>query len=276
MTRGELLREGRGRLPHREADWLLQQVTGMAAAMLRVQADAPVSDAVTDAYRQLVQRRVTGEPLAYLLGNQPFRQLDLTVNEHVLIPRPETEDLVDHALALLPATARLRALDLGTGSGAIALALAAERPAWTVTAVEASEPALAVARANGLRLGLAVEWLRGDWWQPLADRRFALIVSNPPYVGDNDPELAPDVAAHEPPGALLAGPDGLDAIRVIADRAPAHLEAGGWLILEHGHRQAAAVRDLLRDAGLTGVTSNRDQAGHERFTAGHREEASRG
>ncbi|QIT56437.1 peptide chain release factor N(5)-glutamine methyltransferase [Aquisalimonas sp. 2447] len=270
MTFGELLQEGRAQLPHREAHWLLEHAAGLSAAALRARTDQSVDDTVTTGFRDLIRRRASGVPLAHLVGTQPFRHLELIVDASVLIPRAETEELVTHALELMPADTRCSALDLGTGSGAIALALAADRPHWSITAVERSTPALTVARANGERLGLQVEWLTGDWFQPVDGRRFDLIVSNPPYVNNDDPELAPEVAAHEPAEALLAGPDGLDAIRTVTAEAPGYLIDGGWLIVEHGYRQAEAVRGLMSSAGLARITSFRDHAGRDRFTAARR------
>ena len=271
-TRATLLAEIRTQLPEQEAKWLLSH----AAGSQRLGDNAPVDALAARQLRELVGRRARGEPLAYILGSQPFRNLELVVTPEVLIPRPETEELVDYALGLAPAGAQIRVLDLGTGSGAIALALAQERPSWRVTASERDPAALAVARANGQRNGLAVDWVAGDWLQPVAGEVFDLIVSNPPYVADPDPDLAADVAAHEPAAALRAGPDGLDAIRVIARDAPGHLASGGWLIVEHGARQAATVAGLLRQAGLEAVTSYRDTAGHQRATCGRQPERTDG
>lgn len=276
MTLGELLREGRAQLPRREAHWLLEHATGLSAAGLRARTDQSADASVTTGFRDLVRRRSSGVPLAHLVGTQPFRQLELIVDASVLIPRAETEELVTHVLELIPAGLPCSALDLGTGSGAIALALAADRPHWSVTAVERSTAALAVAGANGERLGLPVEWLAGDWFEPVGHRRFDVIVSNPPYVNDNDPDLAPEVAAHEPAEALLAGPDGLDAIRTITAGASPHLTEGGWLIVEHGFRQAEAVRELMSNAGLARITSFRDHAGRDRFTAAQHQETASG
>jgi release factor glutamine methyltransferase len=214
--------------------------------------------------------------LAYLLGEREFHGLMLRVTPDVLVPRPDTELLVDWALELLavlehgaPAAehnAPTTVADLGTGSGAIALALKHARPSALVCAVERSPAALAVAHANGQRLGLPVQWLQGDWFAPLADRRFDLIVSNPPYIDGADAHLA---ALHaEPIAALTPGPDGLAALRVLARDAPPHLQSGGWLVLEHGHDQGAAVRSLLQAAGLERVQTRRDLGGQERCTAG--------
>jgi release factor glutamine methyltransferase len=218
----------------------------------------------------LVGERARGVPLAYLLGERGFRGLLLTVNPDVLIPRGDTETLVEVALDA-PVPERARILGLGTGSGAVALALAAARPHWTITATDRSPAALAVARGNGERLGLGnVGWREGDWFAAVADARFDLIVSNPPYVATDDPELAADVAAFEPAAALFAGPDGLDAIRRIAADAPTRLLPGGTLALEHGHRQGEAVRALLAAAGLEAVDTRPDLAGRPRVTSGRR------
>lgn len=273
-TATSLLREARRQLPGREGDWLLMHVTGADRATLQHDGDRPLTAEVTATFRRLVQRRLDGTPLAYLLGSQPFRTLELMVDGRVLIPRPETEELVERALTRHPADAPVRALDLGTGSGAIALAMAAERPHWMISAVEASRDALAVAQANGERLQLRVHWRAGDWFAPLTAQTFELIVSNPPYVAEQDPELAAEVAIHEPPAALRAGADGLDAIRIIAADAPRHLRPGGWLVLEHGYRQGGAVREALRKAGFTAVETTHDSQRQERFTEGRYERKS--
>ena len=221
--------------------------------------------------------RARGVPLAYLLGEREFHGLTLQVTPDVLVPRPDTEVLVDWALELLAerdagygaeagASDPPTVADLGTGSGAIALALKHAHTRAQVCAVERSAAALTVARANGQRLGLPVEWLQGDWFAPLADRRFDLIVSNPPYIDGADAHLA---ALHaEPIAALTPGTDGLAALRVLARGAPSHLQPGGWLLLEHGHDQGAAVRSLLQAAGLEQVQTRRDLGGQERCTAG--------
>jgi len=217
-----------------------------------------------------VQRRAAGEPLAYITGHQEFFGLDLQVDARVLVPRPDTETLVEWALDALqaPTDAAPAVLDLGTGSGAIALALKATRPDLRVSAVDYSADALAVARANAQRLGLEVQFSQGAWFAalPQPTARFHVIVSNPPYIAAQDGHLV--ALSHEPLQALASGADGLDDIRQIIVQAPAHLHPGGWLLLEHGYDQAAAVRDLLRDVGFEDVQSRRDLSGIERCSGG--------
>jgi release factor glutamine methyltransferase len=215
----------------------------------------------------LVQRRQRGEPMAYLRGDQEFFGLTLGVDPRVLVPRPDTETLVVWALEVLdglpdPATA----LDLGTGSGAIALAIKSQRPATTVSATDVSAGALAVARANADRLGLAVDFHAGHWLSAVPGQRFDLMVSNPPYIAEGDPHLA--ALGHEPVSALTAGVDGLDDIRTLVSTAPGALNPGGWLLLEHGHDQASAVRALLQTAGFEHVSSRADLAGIGRCSGG--------
>jgi release factor glutamine methyltransferase len=217
------------------------------------------------AYRELCERRAGTEPLAYIVGRKEFFGLELHVDSRVLVPRPDTETLVEWALEVMDDRARV--IDLGTGSGAIALAIKQARPQAAVDAVDSSPGALEVARGNARHLLLDVNFVQGSW---LAgnDQRYDLIVANPPYVAQADPHLRD--LGHEPIGALAAGPDGLREIRIIIGEAPAHLRPRGWLMLEHGWDQAEAVRGLLRAAGLGGVATRRDLAGIERCSGGQR------
>jgi release factor glutamine methyltransferase len=217
-------------------------------------------------FTALCARRAQGEPLAYLLGRQEFFGLTLAVDARVLIPRPDTETLVNWALTLLPvAPSSAKVLDLGTGSGAVALALKHARPHSAVLAIDACEQALCVARANALSLGLEVTMTSSCWLESVSGV-FDLIVSNPPYVREGDPHLA--ALGHEPLQALTAGADGLDDLRQIIAQAPAHLADGGWLLLEHGYDQADAVSLLLREGGFEAVSSRPDLAGILRCTGG--------
>jgi release factor glutamine methyltransferase len=214
---------------------------------------------------QALQRRLQGEPVAYITGRKDFFGLTLNVDARVLDPRPDTEILVEWALELLPAGQPSRVLDLGTGSGAVALALQHQRPAAQVTAVDASADALTVASANAQRLNLPVQCVLSHWMGAVPGP-FELIVSNPPYVAEGDPHLA--ALTHEPLSALTSGPDGLDDIRQIIAQAPACLAPGGWMLLEHGWDQAATVQALLREAGFVQVQSRRDLGDIERCTGG--------
>jgi release factor glutamine methyltransferase len=225
--------------------------------------EAPLGAEQAAAYRADLQRRAGGEPLAYLLGEREFHGLALHVTPAVLVPRPETEVLVDWALALLAGRAA-SVVDLGTGSGAIALALRHRNPAAAVTATDASAAALAVAADNARRHGLAVEFVGGDWWQAVAGRRFDLALSNPPYVAGDDPHLP--ALAHEPRSALTPEGDGLAALRRVVADAPAHLEPGAWLLLEHGHDQAFAVQALFAQRGFEAPVTRQDLAGLPRCT----------
>jgi release factor glutamine methyltransferase len=251
-----------------DAQWLLTHRLGRPRAWLLAH-DEQVLGADDEAFfRAGLAQRAAGVPLAYVTGEREFCGLVLQVSPAVLVPRPETEGLVDWALIALarPGVDTPAVADLGTGSGAIALAIKRRRPDAVVTATDASPAALAVAKANGSRLGLDADWRLGDWWQPLAGRRFDLVVSNPPYVCGDDPHLA--ALRHEPRQALTPGGDGLAALRCIVQGAPAHLRPGGALLLEHGHDQAGAVQAQLRSAGFGAVTTRADLAGLPRCTGG--------
>ncbi len=268
VASGGTLLNGVGDSPRLEAELLCAHVLGADRSLCFSHPERPLDETEAVAMRGLLQRRLDGEPIAYLLGRRGFWTLDLTVDSRVLIPRPETELLVERCLARLAPDTEGPVIDLGTGSGAIALALASERKRCRVTGVDQSADALAVARANGERLRLAVEWLQGSWLEPVTERRFALIASNPPYVADHDPHLLEGDVRHEPIQALAAGPDGLDALRRIIADAPRHLLPGGWLVLEHGFDQQAAVRLLLTHAGFINVVCHRDLAGQPRISEG--------
>lgn len=214
-------------------------------------------------------RRLTGEPVAYLLGRWEFWSLALEVTPDTLIPRSETELLVERALARLPGDQPLDVADLGTGSGAIALALAVERPLARIIATDCSPVALDVARRNAQRLNIgSVEFRQGNWCAPLAGERFDLIAANPPYVAATDPHWREGALRFEPPAALVSGADGLDALRAIIDQAPAYLRPGGWLMLEHGYDQGERVPALLRERGFDAVSDDHDAAGLPRISSG--------
>ncbi|MFN3295569.1 peptide chain release factor N(5)-glutamine methyltransferase [Caldimonas sp.] len=257
-----------------DAQLLLAEVLGLgereARAWLRAHDTDLLDEPQQQRFRALLQRRRAGEPVAYLLGRKEFHGLMLQIGPEVLVPRPDTEVLVEWALEVLKDWSAPRVLDLGTGSGAIALALAQARPDADVTVVDLSPQALQVALSNATRLGLALRGLQGSWWQalPAGEAPFDLVVSNPPYIAEGDPHLAD--LRHEPLLALTSGPDGLDAIRTIIAGAAPHLRPGAWLLLEHGHDQADAVQALLRQAGFEAVDSRRDLGGLRRCTGGRR------
>lgn len=254
--------------PRLDAELLLAQALGKSRGYLHTWPERELEASQHERYQAALARRRTGEPVAYILGRQGFWSLDLDVASHTLIPRPDTELLVETALALLPATP-LHVLDLGTGTGAIALALACERPAWQVTGVDRVAEAVALAQGNGTRLQLAnARFAESCWFSALAGQRFQLIVSNPPYIAAADPHLSQGDVRFEPSSALVAGIDGLDDIRLIIEQAPEHLLAGGWLLLEHGFDQAEAVRELLVQRGFATVESRRDLGGHQRISLG--------
>lgn len=262
LTLGALLAEARTRLDEpREAVLLVAHALGVSAVELYAHPERPIAPEEAQRALDLIARRATGEPVAYLTREREFYGLAFTVTPAVLIPRPETELLVDLALERLPVEKESRVLDLGTGSGAIAIAIARTRPHARVFAVERSPEALAVARGNAALHGLDnVAFVEGDWLKPFAGESFDLIVSNPPYVAAGDPHLAQGDLRFEPALALPSGTDGLDDLRRIIAAAPNHLHSGGWLLLEHGADQQPAVLDLLAAQAFTRCTGHRDLA----------------
>ncbi|MFM7332485.1 MAG: peptide chain release factor N(5)-glutamine methyltransferase [Brachymonas sp.] len=259
-------------LPRKEAQYLMLHVcdreTHDRAWLLMHETDS-LQEAQLDRWQIAVQRRLGGEPVAYILGFKEFYGLRLMVDRRVLDPRDDTETLVEWALELIPANADWQVLDLGTGSGAIALAVKSQRPQLHMTATDASAEALAVARLNAEQLNLPVQFAPSDaaqldWFASLGGHRFDVILSNPPYIAQGDAHLA--ALQHEPALALTSGADGLDAIRRIVAHAPPHLKPGGWLLLEHGYDQARQVRDLLAAQGFTQATTRQDLSGMERCT----------
>ncbi|MCJ8169637.1 peptide chain release factor N(5)-glutamine methyltransferase [Atopomonas sediminilitoris] len=252
-----------------DAELLLAAVLGKTRTYLRTWPEQTLDDAQAAAFAALLARRQQGEPVAYLLGSQGFWSLDLEVAVHTLIPRPDTEVLVETALTLaLPSSTQ--ALDLGTGTGAIALALAKERPQWQVLGLDRVPEAVALAARNAQRNGLGnASFRHSDWFSALAPAsRFDLIVSNPPYIAESDPHLALGDVRFEPRSALVAAADGLADLQHIIKQAPAWLKPGGWLLLEHGWDQAQAVCALLSEQGFTGVRSEMDLGGHARVSLG--------
>ena len=273
LTTSDLLARGTARLapllewPSLDAGILLAFSLGLPRVRLKSHPEEARSEQDLQHYLGLIERRAQGEPLAYITGVREFWTLELRVTRDVLVPRPETELLVERALSLCaPPVAQV--LDLGTGSGAIALALAVERPNWQLLAIDASPAALAVAKDNARRLAFTnVAFAHGSWFSGLSGRRFDLVVSNPPYVDARDPALLE--LAHEPRQALTPGVDALADLRAIIQAAPEHLLSGGWLALEHGATQGPAVASELVARGFGGVRSHRDLGGHERVTEGH-------
>ncbi|GAB2180402.1 peptide chain release factor N(5)-glutamine methyltransferase [Denitratisoma sp. agr-D3] len=262
------LQTARQVIPLSEARLLLGTLLEKNLAWLEAHRDDELQDALAERFAHWVARREAGEPVAYLLGCREFYGRDFAVSPAVLIPRHETELLVELALAKLPASGNPALLDLGTGSGCIAITLALEMPHVAVTAVDASSEALAVASQNAKALGATVDFLLGSWFAPVAGRRFDVIVSNPPYIKADDPHLAQGDVRFEPPSALASGADGLDDIRVIITAAPAHLTPGGWLLFEHGYDQAEAMVAVLQQGGFSGIEQHRDLAGIVRVTLG--------
>lgn len=252
-----------------DARLLAGHVCGLSHAQLITANDRALSADEQHKLERLVARRAAGEPLAYLVGEAGFFGRTLTVSPAVLVPRPETEELVERALGWLAETAKPSVLDLGTGSGAIALTLALEKPDAQVVAVDLSADALMVARSNGARHQARVDWRQGNWYSAIsADERFDLIVSNPPYIAADDPHLAGDGVCVEPRLALTDGADGLECLRAIIAGAPNHLKPGGKILLEHGHDQGEAARNLLALAGFKDNATWADLSGNDRMSGG--------
>lgn len=255
--------------PQLDAEILLRTVTGIHRAQAHARPERALDVANLPTLQAMLTRRARGEPIAYITGRQEFWSMPLHVSSAVLIPRPETEGLVERALEAVPLETFSRVLDVGTGSGAIALAIAQARPHAQVTGVDLSAQALAVAERNRREFGIVnLKFELSDWFQSLGEQRFDVIVSNPPYIAEDDPHLAPDVAAFEPKLALISGPTGLEALERILRDARNHLMPNGWLLLEHGWTQAPTVRALLVQHGYSHVRSRSDLAGHERVTEG--------
>lgn len=268
-TLAQALAEARRRGVDRlDAQLLLAHQLGRGRSWLIAHDDAVLDTAAAARFDAALARRAAGEPLAYLLGRKEFHGLELQVDARVLVPRPDTEVLVDWALELLRGGAlpTARVVDLGTGSGAIALAVKQAWQAAMLTATDVSTCSLQVAEGNARRLGLPIEFVQGPWWQPLAGRRFGLALSNPPYIRADDAHLA--ALGHEPRGALTPGPTGLEALEALIAGAGTQLEPDAWLLLEHGHDQADAVRALLQGDGFIDVATRADLAGHARCTGG--------
>ncbi len=266
-----VLRQASERIERGDATVLLAHALSRTTAWLYAHGDAAVQPAELSRFEGLIARRVQGEPVAYLTGRRGFWSFDVMVTLDTLIPRPETERLVELALERIATAAGVRIADLGTGSGAIALALAHERRNAEVIATDISPSALQVAAANARALGLSNVQLReGSWWAPLQGERFDLIASNPPYIAEDDPHLQRGDLRYEPAKALSSGCDGLDAIGILINEAPTHLREGGWLLLEHGWNQAESVRALMSQRGFVAVQTACDIEGRDRVTLGQR------
>jgi release factor glutamine methyltransferase len=264
------LAAARAKLPASEARLLLGHVLGQSATWVLAHDDEVLEEDALLVFASLVARRAGGEPVAYLAGYREFFGRKFVVSPAVLIPRPETELLVEVALAGMAASESPRILDMGTGSGCIAITLALESPSAKVSAIDSSEAALTVARRNAELLGAYIDFRHSDWFESLGGQRFDVIVANPPYIAAADPHLAEGDLRCEPLAALCSGADGLDALRRIIAAAPAHLTSGGTIWLEHGYDQAGAVRELLSAAGLTGIEQHRDLAGIVRVSGAHK------
>jgi release factor glutamine methyltransferase len=271
LTCEQALAEACGRIgsesPRLDAELLLAEVTGWARTRFRAFPETELTDKQLEQFHHLVARRSTGEPIAHILGHQDFWSLTLEVTSDTLIPRPDTECLVEAALELeLPERARV--IDLGTGTGAIALALLRERTGWQVLAADLVPAAVALARRNAERCGLPLTVIRSHWFDEVEPQQFDLVISNPPYIEEGDRHLSRGDVRHEPDSALVSGSDGLDAIRHLVTESQHWLTPGGWLVLEHGYNQGEAVRSLFRTAGYSGIETRRDYGDNDRLTLG--------
>ena len=264
----KLTNSGSARL---DAEVLLCNVMDFDRSKLYSSSGSFVTTDSVNQYRSLIQERQSGKPVAYLTGTREFWSMEFEVNEHTLIPRPETECLVETALKLIPDNANLDIADLGTGSGAILIAIASERPRCKIIATDICDHALAVAVKNTVRLGVNnIQFIKSDWYANM-EGSFDVIVSNPPYIRNDDEHLHGDGITYEPEPALCGGVDGLDAIRNIISNAGRYLNKGGWLVIEHGFDQAQAVRSLLNNNGFINIKTRRDYAGVDRVTMGKRD-----
>lgn len=271
LTCGQALAEAAERIggesPRLDAELLLADVTGWNRSRFRAFPEAELAPRQGDAFLAMVDQRVAGEPIAHILGHQDFWTLTLEATPDTLIPRPDTECLVEAALSLpLPGNARV--VDLGTGTGAIALALKSERPGWQVIATDCVPAAVDLARRNAERCELPVTVVQSDWFEGLDEQYFHLIISNPPYIEEGDHHLGEGDVRFEPDSALTSGPDGLDAIRHLVGASQRWLTPGGWLALEHGYNQGDAVRGLFGEAGYSDIETRQDYGGNDRLTLG--------
>ena len=265
MTVRELIQQAR--IDRVEAEILLADILEVERAWLFAHGEDLVAEPAVTLFTDHAEARQNGEPLAYLLGYRDFRSLRLSVNRHVLIPRRETEHLVEWTIERIDAGAR-QVLDLGTGSGAIALACKSERPDAIVTAIDCSAEALTCAESNARSLGVQVEWLESHWFEQLGGAQWDLVVSNPPYISISDTHLQQGDLPAEPDSALIGGQSGLESIEHIVEQAPDYLVSSGWLLLEHGFDQADAVAACMQDRGFRQVSSRRDWSGQPRMTGG--------
>lgn len=254
--------------PRLDAECLLAHVMNCNRSYFIAWPDKALSDEQRSRFEQLLRKRQQGEPVAYLLGSREFWSLDLAVSETTLIPRPETETLVQYILERFNGQQQLRVLDAGTGSGAIAIALASEQPGWDITACDIDPDSVLLASNNANRLGFSINFVTSDWFSRISDRDFDVIVSNPPYIADTDPHLQQGDLRFEPRRALASGPEGMDDIEQLCQQAPRHLASKGVLVVEHGYNQSAQVHACFSKHGYHNIEQHKDLAGHVRMTVG--------